>query len=181
MFLRLVLSCTLLFPVLTLLRLLIQPVQAAETGELQRLGTYGEWTAYTATEKGKKLCYMASQPLKAEGDYINRGDIFALITHRPAQNALDVFQIVAGYTYKDGSSVELKIGKKTFSLFTSGGRAWAHDSKTDTTISTQIRKGNEMVIRGTSSRGTLTTDTYSLSGATQAWEAISEACGVKNG
>lgn len=168
-----------LLPATVILCTTVLPARAAETAELQRLGTYGEWTAYTAMEKGQKLCYMSSQPLKAEGDYISRGDIFALITHRPARKALDVFSVVAGYTYKDGSSVELKIGKKTFSLFTSGGRAWAHDAKTDTTIGSLIRKGNEMVIRGTSLRGTLTTDTYSLSGATQAWEAINDACGIK--
>jgi hypothetical protein len=31
-------------------------------------------------------------------------------------------------------------------------------------------------VQGTSSRGTLTTDTYSLSGFSAAYDAISEAC-----
>jgi hypothetical protein len=33
-----------------------------------------------------------------------------------------------------------------------------------------------MVIKGTSSRGTLTTDTYSLAGFTAAYNAIEQAC-----
>jgi hypothetical protein len=35
-----------------------------------------------------------------------------------------------------------------------------------------------MIVKGTSSRGTLTTDTYSLSGFTAAFNAISKACGL---
>ena len=143
------------------------------------LGRYGEWTAHVFEEKTSKVCYMSSQPLKAEGDYTQRGDVFVLITHRTSDKTADVFSVVAGYTYKKDSSVSVKIGKKNFSLFTSGDRAWAHDAKTDNTISRRVRKGSEMVIRGTSSRGTLTTDTYSLIGATQAWKAISSACNVK--
>jgi len=38
-------------------------------------------------------------------------------------------------------------------------------------------RGAEMVIAGESSRGTQTTDTYSLLGFTAAHEAMNEACG----
>ena len=36
-----------------------------------------------------------------------------------------------------------------------------------------------MIVRGTSARGTLTADTYSLGGFTAGHEAINKACGVK--
>jgi hypothetical protein len=42
-----------------------------------------------------------------------------------------------------------------------------------------MRNGSAMVIKGTSNRGTTTTDTYSLSGTSQAYEAINKACNVK--
>ena len=35
-----------------------------------------------------------------------------------------------------------------------------------------------MVVKGTSSRDTLTTDTYSLIGFTKAYRAIGKACGL---
>ena len=41
-----------------------------------------------------------------------------------------------------------------------------------------MRKGRTMVVTGTSTRGTLTTDTYSLSGFTKASRAIAKACGL---
>jgi hypothetical protein len=39
-----------------------------------------------------------------------------------------------------------------------------------------MRKGDEMVVRGKSRRGTITTDTYSLSGVTKAVDAITKVC-----
>ena len=38
--------------------------------------------------------------------------------------------------------------------------------------------GSGMIVRGVSSRGTETTDTYSLNGFTRAHNAIGQACGV---
>jgi Invasion associated locus B (IalB) protein len=40
-----------------------------------------------------------------------------------------------------------------------------------------LKAGKQMIVRGTSSRGTETTDTYSLSGFTAALAAIDKACG----
>jgi len=42
-----------------------------------------------------------------------------------------------------------------------------------------MRAGGELVVKGVSTRGTLTTDTYSLKGFTAAWKAINTACDVK--
>lgn len=150
----------------------------AEAADPRILGSFGDWTAYAYKEPAGKVCYMASQPRKAEGDYTQRGDIFALLTHRPAEKSLNVVSIVAGYPFKDGSEVDLKIDRNNWSLFTQGDRAWARDSKTDAAIADALRKGSSMVVKGTSSRGTKTTDSYSLKGSNAAYEAIAKECGV---
>jgi len=150
----------------------------AQAADPKIIGSFGAWTAYTYAEGSGKVCYMASQPEKAEGDYSRRGDVFALITHRPKEKSLNVISIVAGYPYKKGSDVSLSVDGKEYALFTHGERAWARDSQTDAAIATAIRKGSRMVVKGTSSRGTVTTDTYSLRGSSAALDAISKACGV---
>ncbi|EKV32234.1 hypothetical protein C882_3298 [Caenispirillum salinarum AK4] len=153
------------------------PAQAQDA-EPEILGSYTDWTAYTYTEDGNKVCYMASQPKKAEGDYDKRGDIFVLVTHRPADGTSDVVSVVAGYDYKDESDVTANIDGREYSLFTHGGRAWARDTATDKDMVQRMRAGRTLTVEGTSERGTETTDTYSLSGFTAAHEAISKACGV---
>lgn len=151
------------------------PAMAADP---EVLGSYTDWTAYTYTENGNKVCYMASQPKKAQGDYDQRGDVFVLVTHRPADNTDNVVSIVAGYPYQEDSDVNVDIDGKDYTLFTHGERAWARDSATDDRLVQNMRAGRNMTVVGTSSRGTKTTDTYSLSGFTAAHEAISKACGV---
>jgi hypothetical protein len=153
------------------------PARAADDPTL--IGTFGAWKAYSLTESdGTKVCYMASQPTKDEGKYSRRGDIFALITHRPSEDSRNVFSYVTGYDYKADSEATLTVDGKAFGLFTQGDTAWARDSETDNKIAEALRKGSKMVVKGTSSRGTLTTDTFSLSGSGAAHDAINKACGL---
>jgi hypothetical protein len=142
------------------------------------IGNYGDWAAYSFTENGNKVCYMVSQPTKAQGNYTKRGDIFALITHRPAENTKNVFSYITGYTYKNGSDVSVEANNQNFTLFTQNDMAWTPDQSTDNRLADAIRKGSRMVVKGTSSRGTLTTDTFSLKGSSGDHDAISKACGV---
>ena len=142
------------------------------------LGVYGDWQAYTFDDNGAKACYIASAPTKHEGNYKARGDIFAIVTHRPSDKTRDVVSLLAGYSYDDSNPVEVAIDGKTFKLLPYGSVAWAPDSKLDRQLVSAMRAGNTMVVRGTSSRGTATTDTYSLMGFTKAYRAINKACGL---
>ncbi len=165
--------------ILTLFALLCTNLKAY-AGVPQVLGEYGDWIAYYYRDNSGAVCYMASTPKKDEGKYTKRGDIYTVITHRPAENSFDVVNINAGYTYKKDAKVLIKIGAKTFDkLFASGDKAWAVSETADKEIVEAMKKGNRMVIHGTSSRGTATKDTYSLKGFTSAYRAISNKCGKK--
>ncbi|HAI28399.1 MAG TPA: hypothetical protein DCM48_02355, partial [Thalassospira sp.] len=83
------------------------------------------------------------------------------------------------YTYKSGSEVDLRIDSKSFKLFTHDDSAWAVNSEEDRKLVSAMKAGSTMVVVGYSSRDTKTTDTYSLSGFTNAYNAISKACNTK--
>ncbi|MCM1323160.1 MAG: invasion associated locus B family protein [Acetobacter sp.] len=141
------------------------------------IGEYGDWTAYSYKEGKNTVCYMASTPKKDEGNYKTRGEIYAVITHRPADKSYDVVNFVAGYTYKNNTNVVVKIGTTTFNnLFTSGDNAWAPDNATDKKLVDTMKRGQRMIVEGISSRGTKTKDTYSLAGFSKAYQAISTKC-----
>ena len=149
------------------------PARAAEP---ETIGRYGQWTAYSYLENGNKVCYIAASPQKAEGNYSRRGDIYAMITHRPGEGARNVFSYITGYPYKDGSKTRVQVDGKTFTLFTRSDTAWAPDAAGDRALADALRAGSTMVVKGTSSRGTETTDTFSLSGSSNALDAIDKAC-----
>ena len=135
-----------------------------------------DWTAYSFQEKGKTVCYIASAPTKAVGNYTRRGDIFMLVTHRPAEKLWNEVSISTGYTFKDKSQVGLTIGKQKFKFFTGGDTAWAYDTTADQKIINAMIRGSTLKAVGYSSRGTKTTDTYSLRGFTAAYKAINNTC-----
>ena len=150
---------------------------SAHADEPRLISSHNDWNAFTFMEDGKKVCFMATQPQKAQGKYSKRGEVFALVTHRPGDSSFDVVSFVAGYTFQKGSDVTVKVDGRKFTLFTQSDTAWTPDNATDRSLTEAIKNGVKMVVEGRSTRGTLTTDTYSLSGSTAAYNAISKACG----
>lgn len=159
-----------------LLLLSLGPAQTAETATPKSLGEFGDWSTYQTVDGGRKTCFMTSEPRSSKGNYTKRGKVFAFVTHRPAEDVKDEFSITTGYTYKSKSTVTVSIDGKNHKLFTNKDAAWAKDQKTDQAITKAMIKGRNMVVKGTSARGTLTTDTFSLSGVSKAYQAISKAC-----
>lgn len=152
----------------------------AGKNQVEYLGKFGNWSAYSTQEKSGKLCYMASVPEKSEGKYKRRGDILLIVTHRPKEKSFDVISFTAGYTYKQDSTVLVQIDtNKNISLFTHEDTAWGKDTKTDIRVVNQMKAGNKAVFKGKSSLGTNTIDTFSLKGFTKAYKAINSACGRK--
>ena len=151
----------------------------ALAAEPKEIGQHGDWTAYMFMENNNKVCYMVSKPKKSEGNYSKRGDVFALVTHRPAEKSKNVFSYIAGYPYKSGSDATLIVNNQNFRLFTQDDSAWAPDQATDNKITDAIKRGSSLVVKGASARGTETVVTFGLSGSTSAYKAISAECGVK--
>jgi invasion protein IalB len=144
------------------------------------IDNFDDWSAFSEKENGKPLCYMASLPKKAEGATGKRGDAYMMVTHRPAEKTTGEVSVRAGYTYKEGTEVEVRVGGgQPIMLFTDQGFAWTREAKTDQALIAAMKAGASLTVKGTSSRGTQTTDTYSLKGFTAALETINKACGVK--
>lgn len=167
------------FSKLVIMGMIITLCNSVQAAEPKLIGQHGDWTAYTFMENNSKVCYMVSQPKKSEGNYTKRGDVFALITHRPAEKSKNVFSYIAGYPYKSGREVTVAVNNQNFRLFTQDDSAWAPDEATDNKITDAIKRGNSLIVKGASARGTETTDTFGLSGSTAAHKAISAECGVK--
>ena len=153
-------------------------VGAAVDKNLEILGTYDDWTAYAYQDQNGKTCYMATEPTKSEGKYKIRDDVFLFVTHHPNEKSFDVVNVMAGYTYRNTSKPVLKVDKnKGITLAIHADTAWTKDSDTDKKLVAQMKKGSKAILQGTSKRGTLTTDTFSLKGFSKAYRDIQKACG----
>ena len=154
---------------------LLGPLAPAMANEPTQIGTFKDWRAYTYKDAGGEICYIVSEPKKAEGNYTRRGDIYLLVTHRPGGKVFDEVSIITGYTYENGYEPTATVGSQRFKFYSEGDAAWAF-SADEKKLVDAMKRGANMVVRGKSSRGTVTTDTYSLSGVTASMQAIDKAC-----
>ena len=137
-----------------------------------------DWGAYRYDDTAGRMCFVSSVPKESKGKYDpnNRGETRVFVSHGPDKSERNVVQVVAGYRYKPQSDVTMNIDGKKFTLFTIEDRAYASSEEDDQRMIAAMKRGSKMTIIGTSSRGTKTTDRYSLSGFTKTKSVIDKTC-----
>lgn len=153
--------------------LLAAPAAAQQPKEI---GGSGSWKAYTFQKGSTTVCYMASAPIKQEGNYTRRDPAFVLVTNDPTRGSFGEVSVVTGYTYKKDKPVSVRVDSQRFSMFTQDDKAWTEGPNVDSKLVRSMIRGSKMTISGTSSRGTETKDTYSLSGFTKTKKVIDKTC-----
>ncbi len=154
-----------------------KPAPAAEA-KPTLLSQYADWGAYTAQPGGKKICFVIAKPTTAETKPPNRprNQAYMFITSRPADKVVNEVSIEIGYPFRAGTEASVQVGGTTFGLYTQGDGAWIKNTAEEAHLVEIMRQGDTAVVRGESSRGTQTTDTYSLKGLADALDRIGQEC-----
>lgn len=149
---------------------------AALAQEASNLGTFKFWTAWKSSDTNGVICYVSSQPQDAQPTNVNRDPIHFLIIHRKGLGTRNEVQTLVGYPLKSDSTPNVVVDGRSYPMVTGGSAAWLASASDENGFVDGMKRGSEMVVRGTSQRGTDTTDTYSLSGVTAAMAEIDKAC-----
>lgn len=150
------------------------PFDAAHAADA--VSTFKDWSLYVHQDKNGKLCYIASVPTKQEGTFSKRGQPAVMVAKLPSAPPNEQVSVQPGYSYKASSDVAFAVDGTKFSLFTQGEHAWAKTSADDKALIEAMRKGSSLKVSGTSTRDTTSTDTYSLTGFTAAYNAMRDKC-----
>ena len=157
-----------------------QAAPAAAPGGAQPalLGQYADWGAYAATSGGGKVCYALATPSSTRTTPPNRprDPIYLFISTRPAENVHNEVSVIIGYTLKPDSEVNVEIGSNKFVMYTKADGAWISNAAEEARMVETMRKGSDIVVSGTSARGTQSTDRYSLKGLSQALDRTAKEC-----
>jgi invasion protein IalB len=142
------------------------------------LGQYGDWGAYTANPGGKKVCFALAKPKSSQTNPAGRkrDPAYMFISDRPAENVRNEVSVIIGYPFKSNSDATAEIGSTKFAMYTQNDGAWIKNVADETRMVDAMRKGSEMVVKGTSGRGTQSTDQYSLKGLTEALNRADQEC-----
>ena len=154
------------------------PLFAAEEPTL--LGTFRDWHVYAAGTGAERTCFAVSPPKEMTPTGVNRGGVFFMITSWPGRKVLNQPSVVPGYPYKEMSVTTVQVGADKFTFFTkndgSAGGAWMEAPDDEQKLIAAMRRGSAMSVTGTSARGTLTKDSYSLAGISAALEKLTTDC-----
>lgn len=151
--------------------------------ELAMVDSETDWSVYVADSP--KECFIVSKPTdwSAQRDgqavTVRRGDIRFYISIIPGEEIASEPSFLAGYPLKQDAPVEMRVKDTTINLYPNAAinveYAWPRPDD-DANLIAAMRGGSEATVIGTSARGTITTDTFSLIGFTAAYEKAQEMC-----
>jgi hypothetical protein len=154
------------------------PMAVAGGAKPTLLGQYGDWGAYTASPGGKKICFAIAKPASSETTPAGktRNPSYMFISSRPGEKVTDEVSIIIGYPFKPNSEATVAVGTTSFALYTQQDGAWIKNAAEETHLIEAMRSGGNAVIKGTSAKGTHSTDVFSLKGLAQALDRTDQDC-----
>ncbi len=157
-----------------------KPATTAAVGSAQPtlLAQFGDWGAYTASPNGSKVCFALGKPKASQTNPPgrNRDPAYIFVSTRPSENVKNEVSVIIGYPFKTSSDATAEIGTTKFAMYTQNDGAWIKNVAEEARMIDAMRKGADLTIKGTSGRGTASTDTYSLKGLAQALDRTDQEC-----
>jgi invasion protein IalB len=166
----------------------------------EKLGTFGDWSVFHSGAGKAKLCYVLAEPKTREPQDDKDTKAYAFISERPAEKVRNEISFVMGFEVATGSapaeskdrkkskksrkddeaaappSPTAAVGDEEFDLIPRGNDLWVKNPAEEGKVIEEMRKGASLVIKVGSKRGRQATDTYSLSGFSQAVDKALKDC-----
>jgi hypothetical protein len=139
------------------------------------LEKFKDWSAYAATGN-PKVCFAVSKPTNSKPGNVKRGPIFFYISQWPTDKVVNEISVKMGYPFSEGAKTTVTVGTAKFEMFTKDEGAFVEKPDMETKLIEAMKSGSTMKIDGKSSRGTSTSDTYSLNGLSDALERAAKEC-----
>ena len=137
-------------------------------------------SSYANVEMGKwnfikevDYCFIGSAPVETDLPESKQRGITYILVYRINKSKDAIVQIAAGYPYKKGQNVDVTIDNVQFDFYSDDDTAWSNE---DSKVIFAMKKGIKLTVKGESSRGTKTTDIYTLKGFTVAYNQLFNDC-----
>ncbi|RIJ24292.1 hypothetical protein D1224_08635 [Henriciella barbarensis] len=151
--------------------IVIPAAQAAPTA----MGRYDNWTVFTETVGGEKLCYAATEATDKAPQSANHGDVWFFVSNWASGKARSQPSLKVGYDLRADLPARASVGRSGWTLYGVGGEAFAQD-RDDSQIVNALRRGSELHVEAVSSRNTQVSYHFSLSGSAAAIDKASSLC-----
>lgn len=155
--------------------------QGNPTAQATLLGQFGDWGAYTASPNGHKVCFALAKPSAQQDIPANRRNasnlVYMFVSTRPDEKVSnEISMLVTGYVFKPNSEATMTVGPGGFPMYTQNDGAWVKNAAEEARLIDTMRRSADAVVKATTSRGTQTSDTFSLKGISQALDRVAQEC-----
>ena len=171
-----------------------------DTGSKPALvGSYGDWKVYHSGAGKARICYLLAEPKSRDPDDAKRDKAYAFISERPSEHVRNEISFVMGFDVatavepkekkkdkkpKKGDDAEepsaggptATVGDSDYELVAKGADLFVKNPAEEGTVIDEMRKGVTLVIKAAARKGHPTTDSYSLSGFSQAIDKAIKDC-----
>ena len=167
-----------------------KPKTDAPAAKPELVGTYGDWSVFHSQSGKTRICYTLAQPKDRAPDDLKRDPAYAFISQRPAESVRNEVSFIMGFDVfapsdeSDDSKDKKKkfvaptasVGDTSFDLLPKGANLWVKNAAQENDLIAEMRKGGKLIVKASSKKGNVTTDTYSLAGFGQAVDKAAKDC-----
>jgi invasion protein IalB len=153
------------------------------------VATFGDWGVYQSKAGKGRICYTLAQPKERLPAELKRDAGYAFISDRPSEGVRNEISFIMGFDIADAEAADAGarkkapgkdaiavVGDQSFDLLPKGANLWVKNAAKEGQLIDEMRKGVKLVVKAASKKGNATTDSYSLTGFSQALDRVQKDC-----
>ena len=140
------------------------------------IGMFKTWNAFSYKDGSTTRCFTYSEPASTQPANLDHGDVLFFLKAIRNGAARTEASFQTGYSFAQGSLVNITIGDETFRMMTDGQNAWLRRIEREPELLAAMQNGSSMRVGATSARGNPTSYIFSLDGVTAATTQILSRC-----
>ena len=98
------------------------------------------------------------------------------VSTRPAEKVKDEVSVIFGYGLKSNGDANIEVAGGSYAMYTQQDGGWVKNAAEEPKLVETMRKGQDLTVKGTSAKGTASTDVYSLKGLSLALDKVGQEC-----
>jgi hypothetical protein len=152
------------------------PATAPGGGAAELVQAYGDWNVYKTSNPKSRVCYALSQPKQRTPTSLKDIPGYLFVATRPAEKVRNEISLIMNFDLKEGVDHQAVLGRDQFVLVAKGKNLWVKNPAEEPKVIESMRRANDLVVKGISSRSNATSDRYSLKGFGEAIERVQKEC-----
>lgn len=136
---------------------------------------FKDWVVFTDQVDGDRICYAATEATDKAPAAAEHGDVWFYVTNWKSGKARSQPSLKVGYELRPDLAPSARVGRSSWTLFSSGNEAFARDAD-DPKIVNGLKRGSELRVEAVSKRDTQVAYHFSLAGSSSAIDRAASAC-----